>query len=126
MAETESPPSPPVERLTEGHPARPFFRLLGRSYGAAVLTCLAASDDSWRFTELEETLEVSTNTLSKRLEELTEAGLVERRSYDEIPPHVEYRATEKARDLAPVFRELRKWATTHVCDDAACPTPEDA
>jgi DNA-binding HxlR family transcriptional regulator len=31
-------------------------------------------------------------------------------SYDEIPPRVEYRATEKLTDLRPVFQHLSEWA----------------
>ncbi|MFB6074167.1 MAG: winged helix-turn-helix transcriptional regulator [Haloarculaceae archaeon] len=103
-------------RETEGgHPARGLFQLLGRSHAMAVLFCLSEADQTWwRFTELETALEVSTNTLSKRLDELEEAGLVRRESYDEIPPHVEYAATQKARDLRPVFDELHEWARSHV------------
>jgi DNA-binding HxlR family transcriptional regulator len=101
-----------------GHPATPMLRLLGRSHAVAVLVCLTYDDRAWwRFTEIEEALDVSTNTLSKRLDELAEAGLVRRESYDEIPPHVEYAATEKAADLEPVFLELRDWAERHECID---------
>ena len=67
----------------------------------------------WRFTELQRALDLSPNTLSTRLEELADAGLVTRTQYDEIPPRVEYTATAKAADLAPVFRELRDWAKVH-------------
>jgi DNA-binding HxlR family transcriptional regulator len=110
-----------LQEFEGGHPATPLLRLLGRSQALAVLACLLSERQTWwRFTEMEEALDVSTNTLSKRLEELAEAGLVARESYDEVPPHVEYAATEKARDLRPVFRELRDWAWSHECE-GTCP-----
>jgi DNA-binding HxlR family transcriptional regulator len=97
-----------------GHPARNVFNLLGRAHAMSVLFYLVKSErDRWRFNELEETLGASPNTLSKRLDELQEAGFLERISYDEIPPRVEYEATRKARDLDPVLKKLRAWADEH-------------
>jgi len=97
-----------------GHPASDLLALLGRSHTMAVLFALVREDPTpWRYTELEDRLELSPNTLSTRLDELEAAGLVTRRSYDETPPRVEYEATQKARGLQPVFAELRKWASTY-------------
>lgn len=85
--DAEGEPLASMREHDGGHPAAPTLRLLGRSHAAAVLFCLVRGErERWRFTELEAALDVSTNTLSKRLTELTEAGLVERESYDEIPP----------------------------------------
>jgi DNA-binding HxlR family transcriptional regulator len=97
-----------------GHPATDLFSLLGRSHAMAILFYVVKADQRpWRFSELESTLDISPNTLSSRLAELVDAGLLERRSYDEIPPRVEYEATELALDLAPVFEQLRGWAEKH-------------
>jgi DNA-binding HxlR family transcriptional regulator len=56
----------------------------------------------------------STRTLSNRLNELEKNGIVERRSYNEIPPRVEYRLTTKGIELvesvADLLRWMRKWA----------------
>lgn len=87
--------------------------LLGKAHAMALLSEFAFAEGPLRFTELEERLEVSPNTLSERLKELTAAGLLERRSYDEIPPRVEYSATEKAEGLFPVFAHLHHWAIHH-------------
>ena len=55
----------------------------------------------------------STRTLSNRLNELEKNGIVERRSYNEIPPRVEYRLTTKGVELvesvADLLRWMRKW-----------------
>jgi len=37
----------------------------------------------------------SSKTLSKRLNELDESGILERHAHNEIPPRVEYRLTDK-------------------------------
>jgi DNA-binding HxlR family transcriptional regulator len=63
-----------------------------------------------RFQELELSLSgVSPNTLSARLKRLEEAGIVERRFYEEHPPRAEYVLTEKGRALGPIVLALKKW-----------------
>ncbi|WP_231185849.1 helix-turn-helix domain-containing protein [Haladaptatus sp. DYF46] len=93
-----------------------LFTLLGRAYALPVLHTFSWSDEPLRFSDLEDHLDVSPTTLSKRLSELTEAGLLTRRSYDEIPPRVEYEPTAAADDLAPVFIHLYEWASVHDLD----------
>ena len=51
-----------------------------------------------RFCELERSLEgISPRTLSLRLRALEEEGIVERHTYPEVPPRVEYALTEQRR-----------------------------
>lgn len=64
-----------------------------------------------RYGELEDVLGVtSSSLLSARLEELTEEGLVERRSFDEVPPRVEYSLTPRGRELETRIQPLLEWA----------------
>jgi DNA-binding HxlR family transcriptional regulator len=96
------------------HPAADLLSLLGRAHAMRVLATLAHEEPrAWRFGELEDELDVSPNTLSARLSEFQEADLVTRTAYDEIPPRVEYEATDRARELDPVFRELHAWMRRH-------------
>lgn len=63
-----------------------------------------------RFGELLQSLKgASPKTLSVRLKELERHGIVTRTVYPVIPPKVEYALTEKGLDLAPIFREMKKW-----------------
>lgn len=65
-----------------------------------------------RFQELQESLAgIAPNTLSARLKDLEQNGLVERHSYSEHPPRLEYRLTEKGRSLGPILKALRDWGT---------------
>ena len=45
-------------------------------------------------------------TLTARLVELVEAGVLERRVLDTRPPAVEYRLTSRGRQFEPLLREL--------------------
>lgn len=49
---------------------------------------------------------ISPKTLTDRLRELADAGLVECRMYAEIPPRVEYSLTDAGRNVAPVIAAL--------------------
>lgn len=54
-----------------------------------------------RFNELKSSLDgISSRTLSKRLTELDEQGLVDRTLYDEMPVRTDYELTEKGADVA--------------------------
>lgn len=90
-----------------------LLRLLGKAHTMAILYVFARDPGPWRFGELEALLDVSPNTLTERLRELVSARLLAREAYAEIPPRVEYRATEKADDLKPAFAHLYAWAWRH-------------
>ena len=61
-----------------------------------------------RFCELERSLRgISPRTLSLRLRALEEEGIVERQTYPEVPPRVEYALTEKGRALVPLIEDMR-------------------
>ena len=87
-----------------------LFTLLGRAHTMEIIHVFVRDPGPWRFNELREVLDISQNTLSARLSELLEAELLTRQSYDEIPPRVEYQATEKLTELKPMFQHLSKWA----------------
>lgn len=83
--------------------------LLSRKYAIQVV-CVVGALDPVRYGEIEDAFgEVSSSTLSTRLEELTEAGLLERAQYDEIPPRVEYRLTDEGAGLAAALEPLLEW-----------------
>jgi len=68
------------------------------------------ADDSLRFCELERSLEgISPRTLSLRLRALEEQGVVERCTYPEVPPRVEYALTDKGRALVPLIEDMRSY-----------------
>jgi DNA-binding HxlR family transcriptional regulator len=61
-----------------------------------------------RFCELERSLTgISPRTLSLRLRELEQEGIVERQQLPELPPRVEYALTDKGRALLPMIEDMR-------------------
>jgi DNA-binding HxlR family transcriptional regulator len=70
------------------------------------------ADGRSRFCELERSLAgISPRTLSLRLRSLEEEGIVERQTYPEVPPRVEYALTEKGRALVPLIEDMRAYGT---------------
>lgn len=58
------------------------------------------------------------DTLTRRIRELEERGLIERRRYSEHPPRDEYVLTDAGRAIRPVLRELRKWGEQYASGPA--------
>jgi DNA-binding HxlR family transcriptional regulator len=68
------------------------------------------SEGRTRFCELERSLAgISPRTLSLRLRALEEEGIVERHTYPEVPPRVEYALTDKGRALLPIIDHMRSY-----------------
>lgn len=84
--------------------------LLSRRY-AMQLICVVGAIGPARYGEIEETFdEVSSSTLSTRLDEFVEAGFLAREQYAEIPPRVEYELTPTGEQLCQRLEPLLKWA----------------
>ena len=85
---------------------------LGQKYAMQLVSIIGAHD-SLRFAEIEEHLPTaSTSTISKRLGEFEEAGLISRTQYNEIPPRVEYSLTENGDELRTRLEPLLEWAAS--------------
>ncbi|HYA08581.1 MAG TPA: helix-turn-helix domain-containing protein [Gaiellaceae bacterium] len=68
------------------------------------------SEGPRRFSELERSCHgISPRTLAERLRALESEGIVERHSYAEAPPRVEYSLTEKGESLLPIINAMREF-----------------
>src|SRR6266571_4414119 len=77
-------------------------------------------EGSRKFQDFERSLApISPNTLSARLKRLEEAGVVERRFYEQHPPRAEYVLTDKGRQLGPVLKTLLEWGSKHTVAPAS-------
>lgn len=76
-----------------------------------------------RFDEITDHLGVSRRALAERLKQLVEAGLLERRSYQEAGQrsHYEYHLTPSAHDLQWVLTALLQYGDTHLGDPENAP-----
>ena len=68
-----------------------------------------------RFSELERSLVgISPKTLSERLTALEREGVLQRRTYAEVPPKVEYSLTDYGRTLRPLTDLMCAWGQRHM------------
>lgn len=72
-----------------------------------------------RFDQFQKNLGIAPNMLTRRLNALVEAGLLERRRYSERPPRGEYVVTERGRDFQPVVWSLLVWGNRHFAPEGA-------
>jgi len=73
-----------------------------------------------RFCELERSLKgISPRTLSIRLRSLEEEGVVERKTFPEVPPRVEYALTEKGEALIPIIDSMRAYGSEWLAEQCA-------
>ena len=85
------------------------FELLSRKWMGLVIRTLI--DGEKYFCDLEAALPaLSARVLTVRLQELAEAGLVERRVHDQTPVRVSYRLTPRGEALRPVMVSIAEWA----------------
>jgi DNA-binding HxlR family transcriptional regulator len=82
--------------------------IIGAKWTALLIYDLAGG--TRRFRELEHSCAgISSRTLAERLRALEADGILERQSYPETPPRVEYSLTEKGQSLLPIIDAMREF-----------------
>lgn len=97
--------------------------LVGDAWSALILR--DASRGMTQFDQFRTSLGIAPNILSRRLKSLTEAGVLEKRRYNERPPRDEYVLTQAGRDFLPILAAMGEWgrqyngggALSHLVDD---------
>ncbi len=85
------------------------------------------ADGHSRFSQMERSLAgISPRTLSLRLRALEEESIVERRTFPEVPPRVEYALTDKGRALIPIIDSMRTYGKVWLADQCAAAPDEHA
>jgi DNA-binding HxlR family transcriptional regulator len=93
------------------------MQIIGNKWTALILRDLASG--SKRFSELEKSVgDINPRTLSQRLEDLAEHGIITKETFAEVPPRCEYSLTSKGQDLVPVLRQMATWGNKYY--DASC------
>lgn len=102
----ESPPDEPRCYCPLGG----VMDLLARRHAMQVV-CVVGAFEPVRYGEIEAAFgDVSSSTLSTRLQELTDAGLLARDQRGTIPPRVEYSLTDEGAELRSLLEPLLSWA----------------
>ncbi|MGM9521846.1 MAG: winged helix-turn-helix transcriptional regulator [Oscillospiraceae bacterium] len=82
------------------------------------IICVLAAKEILRYSELRKEMgNITDAVLAAALKELISDQIVERKSYDEIPPRVEYSLTEKGVSVVPILQSICKWAGLYHKED---------
>lgn len=94
-------------------PIEGIVDIVSRRYALPIIG-LVGNHSSIRFRDILDHFNgLSPNTLAVRLKELEKHGLAERKSFNEIPPRVEYSLTKRGRELREAIKPLMAWASEH-------------
>lgn len=105
------PKSNPKQPLADTSlcPMPEVAKLIGGKWKLIVLQILIFHG-THRFNQLRRKIDgVTQAMLTNQLRALEQDGLVSRKIYPEIPPRVEYSATQKAKGLREMFKAMHRW-----------------
>lgn len=85
------------------------MNIIGNKWKPIIIYLL--SNGALRFGKLNALIPtISKKVLSNQLKELESDDLLQRESFAEIPPRVEYSLTQKSKGLLPILKKLSEWA----------------
>ncbi len=89
-------------------PSREVLKHITSTWG--ILALIALQSGTLRFSELRRKVNgVSERMLAQTLQQLEADGLIDRRSFPVVPPHVEYSLTELGCEAACLVEALADW-----------------
>ncbi len=93
-------------------PVEITLSIIGKKWTVLIIRDLL--DDTKRFGELLRSLSgISPRTLSARLTELEEYGIIKKKIYPVVPLKTEYSLDKKGRELRVVLEQMRKWGSEY-------------
>ena len=91
--------------------------LFGGKWKSRII-CVLSANERLRYSEIRrEMYNITDAVLAATLKDLIEAGIIDRKSYDEIPPRVEYSLTEKGRSVVPILQSICQWSDIFYQED---------
>lgn len=99
-------------------PAEKTIALIGNKWTLLIVRDLLMADKPLRYNELAKSLQkISSRTLSTRLRNLVDYGIIEKHIIDDSPIKVEYTLTDKGRELSQVTQPMVEWSERWHTDD---------
>ena len=84
--------------------------IFGGKWNSRII-CVLAEKKTLRYSELRTEMgNITDAVLASTLKELMKNEMVARKSYDEIPPRVEYSLTEKGISVVPILQSICHWS----------------
>ncbi len=86
------------------------LEIFGGKWNSRII-CVLAAKKVLRYSELRKEMgNITDAVLASSLKELIANDIVIRKSYDEIPPRVEYTLSEKGLSVVPILQSICKWS----------------
>jgi DNA-binding HxlR family transcriptional regulator len=86
------------------------LEIFGGKWNSRVI-CVLADMGTLRYSAIRKEMgNITDAVLTATLKSLISNGVVDRKSYDQIPPRVEYSLTEKGRSVVPILQSICKWS----------------
>lgn len=82
------------------------LEIFGGKWNSRII-CVLAAKQTLRYSELRKEMgNITDVVLASTLKALIANGIVSRKSFDEIPPRVEYALTEKGASVVPILQSI--------------------
>lgn len=92
-------------------PAEKTIILIGNKWSLLIIRDLWMADKPLRYNELAKSLKrISSRTLSAKLKNLVNYGVINKTIIDDSPIRVEYSLTEKGKELYKVTQPMAEWS----------------
>ena len=86
------------------------LELFGGRWKSRII-CVLAEKKRLRYSEIRrEMVNITDAVLASTLKELIRDNMIERKSFDEIPPRVEYFLTQKGESVVPILQSICRWS----------------
>ena len=93
------------------------LEVFGGKWNSRII-CVLAAKKVLRYSELRKEMgNITDAVLAASLKELIANDIVIRKSYDEIPPRVEYTLSEKGVSVVPILQSICKWSGAFYKED---------
>ncbi len=102
----------PAHVYSRDCPSRVVLDRIGDRWTALIVGVL--EDGPRRFSEIRESMGITSKVLTETLRALERDGIVTRTAYDESPPRVEYELTPLGLTLRDPLAAIRDWAEEHL------------
>ncbi len=103
-------------------PLRHLNAVFGGKWKMPILCILASGEEPKRYGAIKRHLGDITNVmLSQSLHELEAAGIIHREQYNEVPPRVEYKLTEKGKSALQFLTQAAGWAIENMKASSVVP-----
>lgn len=94
------------------------MEIFGGKWNSRII-CVLAAKEVLRYSELRrEMANITDAVLASSLKELMSNEIVVRKSYDEIPPRVEYSLSDKGKSVVPILQSICKWSGIFYKEDS--------